>query len=208
MGNLLLIISGLYVVYLYLPLAEAIIKYEIKLNRNNTQAAVSPIPSRKPEEVLVLTPTPIVEEYSLEIPKIEAKAKIITGVSPFNEKEYRKVLEDNNVAQAKGSDMPGSGAGHSTYIFAHSTEQNINLVRKNSIFYLLGELKNGDEVIINLDGEKRIYKVYKQQVVGANEIEYLKYTEPDKEVLILQTCWPIGTAWKRLLVFTSFESAK
>ena len=31
--------------------------------------------------------------------------------------------------------------------------------------------------------------------------EYLNYKEEGKELLILQTCWPLGTDWKRLLIF-------
>ena len=39
------------------------------------------------------------------------------------------------------------------------------------------------------------------KIVTAKEFEYLTYSDSNKEVLILQTCWPIGTNWKRLLVF-------
>jgi LPXTG-site transpeptidase (sortase) family protein len=75
------------------------------------------------------------------------------------------------------------------------------MLRINSVFYLLGELNNNDIIFIDKNGINYTYKVYKQLVVDANQIQYLKYTETDKEVLILQTCWPIGTNWKRLLVF-------
>jgi LPXTG-site transpeptidase (sortase) family protein len=40
-----------------------------------------------------------------------------------------------------------------------------------------------------------------KKIIKPNQIEYLEYKEEDKEIVILQTCWPIGTNWQRLLVF-------
>jgi len=141
-------------------------------------------------------------EYSITVPKILAYAKIVENVSPFDSKEYLKVLENNVVAQAKGTSEVGSGIGKSTYLFAHSSSQGIASVRNNSVFYLLGELNNSDVVFVNRFGIIYTYQVYDQKIINVNQIEYLKYTDPEKEVLILQTCWPIGTDWKRLLVFS------
>ena len=75
------------------------------------------------------------------------------------------------------------------------------MTRKNSVFYLLGELGQNDLVYVKYGGETYIYKVYMQKVVNASEIQYINYIDKTREVLILQTCWPIGTDWKRLLVF-------
>ena len=130
-----------------------------------------------------------------------AFSKIVEDVSPYDQKQYLKVLEDNVVAQAKDTALPGSGPGKSTYIFAHSTNQGLSMLRKNAVFYLLGELKEGDEVFVVRNGINYTYRVYKQLIVRANQTEFLKYKDPGREVMILQTCWPIGTDWKRLLVF-------
>jgi LPXTG-site transpeptidase (sortase) family protein len=62
-------------------------------------------------------------------------------------------------------------------------------------------LKNNDPIFIIYDGQVYAYKVYNQKVVEAKEVEYLAYGENGKEILILQTCWPLGTDWKRLLIF-------
>ena len=134
-----------------------------------------------------------------------AFAKIVDNVSPFDKKQYTQVLQDNVVAQAKDTSPPGMGPGHTTYIFAHSTSGGINMVRKNAVFYLLGEMKNGDEFFINKNGKNYAYKVYQQKIISADQTDFLKYTDPEKEVVILQTCWPIGTDWKRLLVFAEPE---
>lgn len=187
----------LYGFYLYWPLGKAIVNYwQYK---------------QKPVEVVVNRPTPVIPtptiaavvstEYSITIPKINAYAKITKDVNPFDPKLYLYVLKDNSVAQAKGTDELDQGRGKSTYIFAHSTSQGLSAVRQNAVFYLLGELKNDDPILINDHGNIYEYKIYKQQIVGAAQTEFLNYKEDDKEIIILQTCWPIGTDWKRLLVF-------
>ena len=199
LGNTLLVGGVLYGIYLYWPLTSAVIAYW----QMTKSTPILPVPTIVP---LTTFPTPIVievgsTEYSITVPRIGAYAAIVENVSPYDQKEYSQVLKDRVVAQSKGSATAGSGKGSSTFIFAHSTEQGISLVRQNSIFYLLGELKNNDTVLVNRGGNTLTYRVYMQKIVSAAEIEYLKYSDPDREVLILQTCWPIGTDWKRLLVF-------
>jgi len=111
------------------------------------------------------------------------------------------VLKNNVVAQALGTDLPGDGIGKTIFLFAHSSEQGIFDARDNPVFYLLGKLDVNDDILINYRGNIYTYKVYTKKITGAREITYLNYSENDKEVLILQTCWPIGTNWQRLLVF-------
>jgi len=192
-ATILFLVSLFYIIYLYYPLSRALVRFRINQNKTTTNEKVIAIPTGNPQ---------LNKEYSLTVPKIMAYAKIIPNVSPYNRDEYIKVLSDNVVAQIKGSADPGSGKGKSIYIFAHSTQQGFRMVVKNAVFYLLGELRNGDFIYVNKYGKVYTYEVYKQQIVKADEIKYLTYTEPDKEILILQTCWPIGTDWNRLLIFS------
>jgi len=55
-------------------------------------------------------------------------------------------------------------------------------------------------ITVGFSGKIYKYRVYESKVVESKEVEYLDYRLADKEVLILQTCWPLGTDWKRLLV--------
>lgn len=213
LGTISLSVSFCFLVYLYQPLVSSWIKYK---NIEKTDDIVIQN-NRKPtiSKSLFSTPTPtptpliykeevIVEEnkdFFIDIPKIGAKSKIIADVSPADKKNYLKVLENNNIAHSNMSALPGNGKGSTTYLFAHSTEQSVKTVRKNSVFYLLGELSENDKIFINYRGQNIEYKVYMKKVISAKESEYLTYSEADREVLILQTCWPIGTNWKRLLVF-------
>lgn len=200
LGNGLMLGALVYAIYLYYPLADAVFAYW-QLGQTTTIASVTP---GGPTNAPIPTPTVVnigTTEYSITIPKIGAFATIIEGISPFDQKAYSQVLKDRVVAQAKNTSRPGMGNGKSTFIFAHSTEQGLSMVRQNAIFYLLGELKNSDVLFINDHGKIFTYKVYMKKIVNASEIEYLKYSDPSKEILIMQTCWPLGTDWRRLLVF-------
>ena len=148
------------------------------------------------EPVIVMS-----NEFKISIPKIGAETDIQQGVSSSNKEEYLNVLKRNVVAQALGTALPGDGEGSSMFLFAHSSEQRVIDARDNPVFYLLGKLENDDVILINYRGKIFTYRVYTKKVVKSKEIDYLNYSEKDKEVLILQTCWPIGTNWQRLLVF-------
>lgn len=196
-GNILLVWSVIYFVYLYWPLGKA---FSIYIVNKNEWFGVKKITYEIPQ------PSVDKSDFSIQIPRILANAKITADVSPFDKNEYLPILATNQVAQAKGSSYPGDGLGKTVYIFAHSTQQGIGVVRKNSVFYLLGELQKDDPIYIKYSGKVYTYKVYKQIVVNPTQIEYLTYQEYDKELLILQTCWPLGTDWKRLLVFAKLAN--
>lgn len=189
--NAIFILAGIYLIYLYLPLGEAYWRYQ------KTEKG-------KPTEEVVVYPTPEalpLKEFRVQIPKILADSEVVEGVSPFDRSEYSKVLENDVIAQAKGSALPGEGKGKTVYLFAHSTQQGWRLARKNAVFYLLGELADGDVIFINFNGKTFSYKVYQKKIFKPEEANVLEYKEEDKEILLLQTCWPIGTDWNRLVVF-------
>jgi len=199
-ANVIIVVSFIYLSYLYWPLGKAVIKYWEISKDYQTPALVQ----TKEGEIPIPTPMADVKDNSkfwIQIPKIQARADIVANVSAADSKEYLKVLEQDVIAQASGTALPGAGNGKSTYLFAHSSQQGLSMVRNNAVFYLLGELNNGDVIFVNYQGKIYTYQVYRQAVVSASEVQYLSYSEPDKEVLILQTCWPLGTDWKRLLVF-------
>lgn len=132
----------------------------------------------------------------ITVPKIHAQAPLIYSVDPFNEKVYKEVLK-KGVAQAKGTALPGEKG--SVFIFAHSSGNPLEITNYNTVFLRLGELKKGDYVLVRFNNKTFKYKVTGSKIVWPNEIEYLK--KRDRDELIIQTCWPIGTALKRLLVF-------
>ncbi|MFH0773117.1 MAG: sortase [bacterium] len=137
--------------------------------------------------------------FSVVIPKIGANARIIAGVDTANEREYSEALK-LGVAQALGTAFPGEG-GH-IFLFAHSTDYWWNVSTYNAVFYLLGKLEKGDDINIFYKGERFVYRVIDSKIVNPSEVEYIT-RKTDKEFLTLQTCWPLGTTFKRLLVFAT-----
>lgn len=158
------------------------------------QSLLGAIASGKKEQILI----PDSAQFSVIIPKIGAHAPITQNVDPNNEDEYLKVLA-HSVAHAKGTAFPGLGG--TTYLFAHSADNFWNVGRYNAVFYLLNKMEVGDDIVIFYSGQRYDYVVKKTQIVDADQTRYFAANIGQGEKVILQTCWPPGTAWKRLLVF-------
>lgn len=189
-ANMLFLAALLYGIYLYTPLLSAIYKYKFTKNETKIIETIKNVENN---------------DYIIQIPKILAYSRVIENVSPFDQAEYDRILKNNVVAQAKGSDIPGSGKGKSTYIFAHSTNNSLGMLRNNAVFYLLGELQKDDVIYIDYHGKELKYMVFDKKVISPKEIDYINYHDESKEVLILQTCWPIGTDWNRLLIMAELS---
>lgn len=132
----------------------------------------------------------------LTIKKINAQSLISENVNPLNEKEYQKVLK-SSIAHAKGTALPGDPG--TTFIFAHSSGPPWDQTRNNTIFLRLNELSKGDEIEITKNGKHYKYLVREKKEVDPTDIKYLEFN--NRNQIILQTCTPIGTDYKRLLVF-------
>jgi LPXTG-site transpeptidase (sortase) family protein len=151
---------------------------------------------------LYLSPAPIITEVQakqgtfITIPKIHAQSQVIENVDPMNESIYNEALK-KGVAHAKGTSLPGQKG--TTFLFAHSSGNPWELTRMNTIFLRLGELQTEDTIELVKDGQTFIYKVTDKKEVDPTEVNYLLQTTKDQ--LILQTCTPIGTSLKRLLIF-------
>lgn len=136
-------------------------------------------------------------QFSILIPKIAANATIYPNVDPADENVFKPVLM-KGIAHAKGSVFPGMPG--ITYLFAHSTDNWWNVGRYNAVFYLLKELQPGDEIVVFFEHQRHDYVVDSTVIKDANDTEYLKHAQEGPERLVLQTCWPPGTTWKRLYV--------
>jgi sortase A len=134
--------------------------------------------------------------FSIYIPKINAKAKVVPNVDPGNPTDYLKALSEG-VAHAQGTNFPGQGT--TIYLFSHSTDSPINIARYNAVFYLLRKLEKGDRVIVYFLGAEHDYVITDKFVTAANDTSWLE-DDGSGERLILQTCDPPGTSWNRLLV--------
>ncbi|MBI4096102.1 MAG: class E sortase [Candidatus Levybacteria bacterium] len=140
---------------------------------------------------------PIDTVFNIIIPKIGANARIFPNVDPSSPNIFLPILQ-KGVAHAKGTVFPGQ-AGN-IYLFAHSTDNFWDVGRYNAIFYLLKDLKEGDDIAVFYRNARHNYKVTRLGIISSREVSFITRAQTGKELLILQTCWPPGTTWQRLLV--------
>lgn len=181
-----------FLLYSYAPIVRndsPFIPLESKVEINEERSA-----NAQKEEVVS---DPEVEvEYFLSIPKINAYSKIIRDVDPMDEGQYAAALL-SGVAHSKGTSYPGS-VGRS-FLFAHSTNDIVNITQFNAVFYDLRKLAKGDKIEVrNSRGEVTLFEVRERHIVEATDVSWL--SQSDKTELVLQTCYPPGTTWKRLIV--------
>lgn len=175
--------------YVALPLIIGEIRYKV-------------VVKNQPEEVrskfsYVLSPND--NEMELIIPKIAVRTKVLINVDPNKEEEYNSVLS-NEAAQAAGSSLPGQKG--LIYLFGHSTNSIFNLNFFNPVFYSVKNLEKKDEIALLYQGKLYKYLINDKKIVEANDLSDFQ-VQPNEEKLILQTCWPPGTSWKRLLLIAS-----
>ena len=161
---------------------------------NNPTIGFADILSGEKEQILI----PIDPLFSILIPKIGANARVFPNVDPSSSNAFLPVLR-KGVAHAAGTLFPGQLGN--IYLFAHSTDNFWDVGRYNAIFYLLKDLKPGDEIVIFSQNIRYNYEVTKTEIVDPSEVSFIARAQTGKELLILQTCWPPGTTWQRLLVF-------
>ncbi len=134
--------------------------------------------------------------FSISIPKIDAKANIISNVDSSNPDEYLESLK-RGVAHAKGTNFPGQNK--LVYLFSHSTNSPLNISNYNAVFYLLRKLEKNDKIYIYFLNKKYVYQVIDKRIASGNDTSWLKDTG-EGEKLVLQTCDPPGTSLKRLII--------
>lgn len=181
-------------IFIFAPLVSVEVKYWLAQKVTSEGPAVStviaPVTVEKPDWDV---PD---ENYSVNIPKIAAISRVITNVDIANPKEYGLALKEG-VAEAANLAHPGEKG--TTYLFAHSVGDRIDFARYNAVFYLLDKLKVGDSVEVVYQKKLYRYRVEYLAKLAPNDTTYL-VPQKDEEKLVLQTCYPPGTAWWRLIV--------
>jgi len=163
-------------------------------NASNTSSpGFASLLSNQTQQVLVAPDT----NFSVVIPKIGAASKVYPNVDVNNEQEFLSILQ-KGVAHAKGSVFPGIKG--TTYLFAHSTDNWWDVGRYNAVFYLLKDLQPGDDVVVFFEGRRYNYVVQHTEISDPDDTSLLRNSHDTNQQLVLQTCWPPGTTWKRLFV--------
>ncbi len=175
------------------PLGE-ILKKQKAENSQGISGGFATILAGSKEQILMPKDT----DFSILIPRLGASTKVFPNIDPSNPNEFLPILQQG-VAHAKGTVFPGMRGN--IYLFAHSTDNFWDVGRYNAVFYLLKDLKPGDDIVIFFENQRHNYTVTNSEIVDPQDVSFIAHSQTGQETLILQTCWPPGTTWKRLLVF-------
>jgi len=197
LGFLFLNLSLIALLLVLIPILSAELNFRRQQLTNPTSNTEAPIDFG---QLLTLEKkgvyTPADWNFSLIIPKLGINAKIESSVDPANPKEYELALR-NGVAHAKGTSFPDQPG--TVYIFGHSTDYPWNIVRYNALLYPLRYINEEDEIVVIYEEKSFVYQVKEKRIAEPDELGYLTSQDGEKK-LVLQTCWPPGTTWKRLIV--------
>ncbi|HEY5601447.1 MAG TPA: sortase [Patescibacteria group bacterium] len=204
-GNFLIVISLVGIIITFFPILLVEVNFKIQQIKGTTfsvdkppQSGFGSLLNQDDQPTLI---TPVSTEFAIVVEKIGANSVVVPNVDASDPAIYNQALK-KGVAQAAGSAMPGQNG--ISFLFAHSTLNPWDVPRYNAVFYLLRTLEIGDRVIIYYQGRRFNYAVYDKQIVGANDVGFLR-KQYNESVLVLQTCDPPGTTWKRLLIFARPE---
>lgn len=196
-GILLLILGVGFLLLTYFPFLKTYWKY--KTEKTNTIPSVEISSNTNPMTTAINKETDIVfvdQNFGLYIPKINANAKVIPNVDPYNPSVYKAALA-KGIAHAKGTSFPNESGN--VFLFAHSAVNFYEQRKYNIYFYLLDELKPNDPIYVSYQGIIYSYKVKEINHVDPTDTKYLgNYLNED--TLTIMSCWPVGTNWKRIIV--------
>lgn len=211
LGNSLIVLSIAGLVYTFYPIAKVEFSYRLgKLfgqrftlaqtqQQNGAQTTFGDLLGRPSPTVL----TPKSTAFGIVVEKIGANAPVIANVNAANQAEYNRQLQ-KGVAHAAGTAYPGQNG--LSFMFAHSVLNPWDVPRYNAVFYLLRELEPGDRIVVFWQDKRYDYIAYDKRVVGPNDVDFL-YQNYSQPTLVLQTCDPPGTTWKRLLIFAKLAAS-
>lgn len=135
-----------------------------------------------------------IDSYLLSIPKLSIEDAYVST------KDYN--LADHLV-QYFGTALPGENG--TAVIFGHSTIPSwFNPKDYKTIFATMHKIKNGDEILVNVENKTYKYKVFSILVTSPKDVNILSQSF-DNSYLTLVTCTPPGTIWKRLVVRAALE---
>jgi sortase A len=172
--------------YSYSPTQQPVVK-------NQTSPGFADILAGNTQQVLI----PIDPLFSILIPKLGIDEQVVPNVDPNNPSDYLPVLQ-HAIAHAKGSVLPGDSG--IVYLFAHSADNWWDIEHYNAVFYTLNNLSVGDEIVIFYQNRRYNYIVSQQIISDPQDVTLLTAEHSGPQKLVLQTCWPPGTTWKRMYI--------
>lgn len=110
---------------------------------------------------------------------------------------------ENNLAHLPGSALPGERGN--VFISGHSGLPGPLNPSRKAFFKNLPEMKKGDQIFVEVEGQKFEYVVEKLIIVDPKETWVINPPDNTGRYLSLMTCVPPGTTLKRLVVLTRLK---
>jgi len=155
------------------------------------------------QKIITLPAVPLEAQTAniLELPEFDIKAPIWKIDTPDLKLIYKKLKQ--GVVLYPGSALPGQGYA---IIIGHSSQYPWQSGKYKSVFSLLSELQKGDRIYVYWEQKPLVFEVQEKKIFlpwpKGNEITETIFPPENKPILILQSCWPVGVAYKRVAVKT------
>jgi len=137
----------------------------------------------------------------LELPEFNIKAPIWKIDTPDLKLIYKTLKQ--GVVLYPGSALPGQGYA---IIIGHSSQYPWQPGKYKSVFSLLSELQIGDKIYVYWEQKPLVFEVQEKKIFlpwpKGNEMTETVFPPENRPILILQSCWPVGVAYKRVAVKT------
>lgn len=130
-----------------------------------------------------------VKTYYLTIPKLSIEDAVVSTVD---------TNLSRHLVHFPGTALPGTPG--TAVIFGHSTlPQLFNPTDYTTIFANIQNLVIGNTLVVGINNKQFTYKIQSIAITNADDTSYLaqKYSNSH---LIIVTCTPPGTTWKRLII--------
>jgi sortase A len=139
------------------------------------------------------------EKYSktprIVIPKINVDVPVVYGMTSVVEANVQEALKKGVVHFADTS-KPGFN-GNAVFV-GHSSNSVWEEGDYKFVFALLDKLDKGDSLYLFYEGKRYTYIVTAEKIVNARDVSVLNPTQ--KPTITLVTCYPVGTAFSRLVI--------
>jgi len=138
------------------------------------------------------------ESDRIAIPRIGVEAPLLY-VDTVDEGRLQEALIDG-VVHYWGTAMPGEYGN--AYFFGHSSNFPTKPGEFKTVFALLTQLREGDEIMItNHFGTKYTYRILDREIIKPNRTDVVSQGDSSKRILTLQTSYPLGLAiWRYIVI--------
>ena len=142
----------------------------------------------------------VIEKLHIEVPIVLSESEIETDM-----------LEDLKNGVSRYPDTAAPGQAGNLLVSGHSSNFAWVQGKYNYVFKNLNNLENGDKITVkttqaNGKSFEYTYIVYGKEVLKPDNP--VIFEEPEKPIVTLVTCWPLGTNWNRLVVKGKMEKEK